>query len=321
MNNPQSQNYKQDVLPGQGMLTQGAMLIVLKYEFLKRVKNRVYIAVTAIFAALILAAPTIIKLISSYIPSSPSPSPSQIPNGSASDLAGMGNIMGTPQYALGLLFSIGIFVLIVMYGQVVAFGVVEEKSSRVVEILLACVKPWQLMAGKVLGIGLSALLQVAVIIAAASYSLGSSGALKYLNGVDFGMMPIYGLLWFIVGFFTYATLYAAIASTVSRQSDLSNASMPMSLFMVTLFYVSIWAVPVAHGEVWVKVLEFLPLTAPMIMPAATGYGVVSGAESIISIAISIVFLPLIIRFSAYIYENAILHTGSRIKITALFKQK
>lgn len=113
---------------------------------------------------------------------------------------------------------------ITTYGTMVAQGIVEEKSSRVVEILLSTVRPWHLLLGKVIGLGLVGLVQLAVLGVAGLAMASVTGALT-ITGIATGTL-LWGLLWYVLGFFLYATVFAGAGSLVSRQEDMQTVLMP-----------------------------------------------------------------------------------------------
>ena len=124
------------------------------------------------------------------------------------------------QVLSGYIVGILLFISLQICGQMVAQGVVEEKTSRVVELLLATVRPWQLMAGKVLGIGAIGLLQVLVLVAAGVASATLFGLTETMK-VDLGATAAWVIVWFLVGFTMYALLFAAAGALVSRQEEVA----------------------------------------------------------------------------------------------------
>ena len=124
------------------------------------------------------------------------------------------------QIVLGIVAGILIYLALMLNGQAVAQGVVEEKSSRVVELLLATVRPWQLMAGKVVGIGIVGLIQVAVIGVAGVVAGFATGSLSIQASAAAGTI-IWLVVWFLLGFVAYALAFAAVAALVSRQEDVA----------------------------------------------------------------------------------------------------
>ncbi len=116
-----------------------------------------------------------------------------------------------------------LYVSILMFGQFVAMGTVEEKQNRVVEVILARVRPWQILVGKVVGIGLLGLLQLA-LLGGAAYVAAQLANLGDIDLAEIGLPIIAGVFfWFVLGYTFYAFLYAAVGSTVSRQEDLQGS--------------------------------------------------------------------------------------------------
>ncbi len=211
-------------------------------------------------------------------------------------------------YVVGIL----IFLALMTVGQMVAQGVVEEKTSRVVELLLATLRPWQLMAGKVLGIGVVGLAQVAVVTAAGA---GTAIALGLLDAtsLDLGSTLAWVLVWFVIGFLTYAVTMAALAALVSRQEEVASVTGPVTMLMVVPYVVGIsigvWD-PNNPLVVW---LSYLPFSAPFVMPIRVAGGTPAW-EAMLAAGISIAVIPLLIWLAGRMYSGAILHTGSRMKV-------
>jgi ABC-2 type transport system permease protein len=229
---------------------------------------------------------------------------------------------------IGVAATVVLLMAIVTTGSSIAQGVVEEKSSRIVEILLATLKPWQLMAGKIIGIGIAGLVQIFAILGstlAAAYAFGLTGFLS-AQGVDLARIVLWSLAWFIVGYFSYACLYAAVGSTASKPEEIQNAVAPMTILIVLAYYASIFVVQAgeALGSEWgilVYVMKYVPLFSPLTMPGALSSGQASDIEGLISLGISVVCLPLIVMLASKIYSRSILQTGARVKLSAVFKTK
>ena len=165
------------------------------------------------------------------------------------------------QIVIGLGVALTLYVTMVVYGQLVAAGVIEEKSNRIVEILLATVRPWQLMLGKIIGIGLIALLQV-VLVAGAALVLASVTKLVSIPtlGVD---VVISGVVWFVLGYLMYALLFAAAGSMVSRQEDVSAVALPVILVLVSAWIIALSVAAPDPGSPATAVLSFIPLYSPV----------------------------------------------------------
>ncbi len=207
---------------------------------------------------------------------------------------------------IGLLYG-----LLILFGQFVAQGVVEEKSSRVVELLLATMKPWQLLAGKILGLGLLGLAQIVVIAV-----VGVGGALAF-GLVDFpGEIigtAVSVVLWFVLGYAFYAAVFAVAASLVSRQEDLGSVVMPTTLVLVVAFIVGIQAAANPDGPLAV-ITSFVPGLSPMVMPVRMAAGDVAVWELGLSALIAVAAVAVVVRIGGRVYAGSILRTGGKIKM-------
>ena len=154
--------------------------------------------------------------------------------------------------AVAIVAGVLLYMFLLMGGNMVAQGVVEEKSSRVVELLLSTIRPAPLLAGKVLGIGAVTLLQLVVITAVGATGAAASGMLSVPSGALAGTL-VGTVAWFLLGFALYATLMAAGASLVSRQEDLQSVVGPMTMLLVAPFVIGV-------SVLWVR-LVFAVLTA------------------------------------------------------------
>jgi ABC-2 type transport system permease protein len=201
--------------------------------------------------------------------------------------------------------------LLILFGQFVAQGVVEEKSSRVVELLLGTMKPWQLLAGKILGLGLLGLAQIVVIAV-----VGVTGALAFdivdIPGDLIGT-AVSVVLWFVLGYAFYAAIFAVAASLVSRQEDLSTVVMPTTLVLVVAFVVGIQASADPDGPLAV-ITSFVPGLSPLVMPVRQAAGDVAIWEIVLAVVLMLVAIALIVRLGGRIYAGAVLRTGGRTKI-------
>jgi ABC-2 type transport system permease protein len=197
------------------------------------------------------------------------------------------------------------------YGVWVATGVIEEKSSRVVEILLSAIRPKQLMAGKILGIGLLGIAQL-IFIAAFAMSLAAlTGALK-LPATALGAASLV-LAWFVLGFAFYASLFAAAGSLVSRMEELQNVIVPLNLVILVSFFISIGAVQDPDSTLAV-VASLLPFSAALAMPVRIVLGSATLPQIVLSVALLIGSTLLLIPLAGRLYAGAVLRTGSRVRL-------
>jgi ABC-2 type transport system permease protein len=204
-----------------------------------------------------------------------------------------------------------LYSLLILFGQFVAQGVVEEKSSRVVELLLATMRPWQLLAGKILGLGLLGLAQMLVIAV-----VGVAGALVFdvvdLPGRLIGTV-ITVVAWFVLGYAFYASVFAAAASLVSRQEDLASVITPASLLLVVGFVISIQAAQDPTGTLS-TVTSFIPGLSPLVMPVRQAAGGAEWWEVVVSVVLMLASIAAIVRVGGRIYSGALLRTGGKVKL-------
>jgi ABC-2 type transport system permease protein len=214
--------------------------------------------------------------------------------------------------AIGLVVAFLLYMALMIYGQTVAQGVIEEKSSRVVEILLATVRPWQLLGGKVLGLGLVGLIQFAAIAAVGLIAGLATGALT-ISGAAIGGL-IAGLFWYLLGFFFYATIFAAVGSLVSRQEDAQGVLTPVIMVIVVGFIFSINLLISNDSSTLIMVMAMLPPFAPILMPGLTALGVAPLWLQAAAILLTLAGIALVSWLGGRIYRNAVLRTGSRVRL-------
>ncbi|HEY3607088.1 MAG TPA: ABC transporter permease [Pseudonocardiaceae bacterium] len=219
----------------------------------------------------------------------------------------------TQQLILGIIAGVLIYISLMLNGQFVAQGVVEEKSSRVVELLLATIRPWQLMAGKVAGIGLVGLIQILVIGAAGVAAGLATKVLTVSVSAAVGTVA-WLIVWYLLGFFMYAVVFAGLGALVSRQEDIGGATAPALVFLVIGYVLSISILPSDPSNHLVEVLSILPMFAPTAMPMRLAMGGVPPWEAIVSVGLVVALIPLLIWLAARIYRNAVLRTGARVKL-------
>jgi ABC-2 type transport system permease protein len=220
----------------------------------------------------------------------------------------------TQQLILGIIAGVLIYMSLLLNGQTVAQGVVEEKSSRVVELLLATIRPWQLMAGKVLGIGLVGLIQVLVIGVAGVVAGLATKVLTISAAAALGTVT-WLIVWYLLGFFMYAVVFAGLGALVSRQEDISGATAPALMFLIIGYVMGISILPSDPSSHLMEVLSVIPMFAPTVMPMRLAMGGVPGWEAALSVLLVAALIPLLIWLAARMYRNAVLRTGARVKLS------
>jgi ABC-2 type transport system permease protein len=223
------------------------------------------------------------------------------------------NAARVEQIVIGLLVAGILYVTMIVYGQLVAAAVIEEKSNRIVEILLATVRPWQLMLGKITGIGVVALVQV-VLIAGVALVLASATKLVSIPtlGVD---VVISGVVWFVLGYLMYALLFAAAGSMVSRQEDVSSVALPVIFMLVAAWIIALTVAAPDPGSQATTVFSFIPLFSPVIMPVRIAAGVAPFWQVAISVILVIATIYVLAVIAGRIYSNSVLRVGARVKLS------
>lgn len=201
------------------------------------------------------------------------------------------------------------------YGYWVAAGVVEEKSSRVVEVLLATLRPSHLLRGKILGIGLLGLLQLLLIGLVALFVSNAVGSLEFPTGAIATMGVV--LVWFVLGFFFYAGLFAVAGSIVTRQEDLQTTMTPLTILIIASFIIGLSATGDPDSTLAV-VASLLPFSSPLVMPTRIVLGDAAPWEVVASLAISVVSTAALIPVATKIYSRALLRPG-RVRIRQVLR--
>ena len=238
-------------------------------------------------------------------------------------------LVGQDFLALGM--SVLIFMMIFLYGTWIAMSVVEEKSSRVMEVVLNAATPFQLMTGKVLGVGSVAFTQYAAIVvsgglallfqdAIASTVLGEGGGASLPEGLSIGLLLAFAA-YGVLGFLLYSCLFAAAGSLVSRQEDVNTAVMPLTLvsgvgYMIAV-YASTGALDIRAG--WVVLLSLVPFLAPFMMLSRISDGAVQPWEILVSIVLLIAMLGAALWLAARIYRAGVLLYGQRPGVLAVWR--
>ncbi|MEN8235050.1 MAG: ABC transporter permease [Actinomycetota bacterium] len=214
--------------------------------------------------------------------------------------------------------AILLYISIIMFGQFVAMGTVEEKQNRVVEVILSRVRPWQVLVGKVAGIGLLGLLQL-VIFAGAAYTSAQLADPPDIDVAGIGLPIIASLLfWFILGYAFYAFLYAAVGSTVSRQEDLQGAIM-IPIVLIMPGYILAIAAAENPDALLPTVASWLPPWAPFVMPVRIASGVAQPWEIVVAIIGTVLGAIALVWGGSRVYSGALLRTGGKVKLREAWK--
>lgn len=214
--------------------------------------------------------------------------------------------------------AILLYISIIMFGQFVAMGTVEEKQNRVVEVILSRVRPWQVLVGKVVGIGFLGLLQL-LILAGAAYASAQLADLPDIDVAAIGLPIIASLFfWFILGYTFYAFLYAAVGSTVSRQEDLQGAIMIPIILIMPGYLLAIFAAENPEALL-PTVASWLPPWAPFVMPVRIAAGVTQPWEIVVAVVGTALGAVALVWIGSRVYSGALLRTGSKVKLREAWK--
>jgi ABC-2 type transport system permease protein len=212
--------------------------------------------------------------------------------------------------------AIAFFAILILYGQLltygywVAMGVVEEKASRVVEVLLATIRPVQLLAGKVIGLGLLGLGQLLAISVFGLAIAAATGAVD-VDGTLIGAVAL-SLVWFVLGYAFYAAAYAAAGALVPRQEEIQSSTTPLTMMILVSLFAG-FAVNQNPDGTLGHVTAFIPPMAPITMPSRIILGEAPAWEVAASVAVMLLATVLLVPLAARIYSAVVLRTGSAVK--------
>jgi ABC-2 type transport system permease protein len=226
---------------------------------------------------------------------------------------------GSAAFFVGYALAYILFLVITMYAVAVMRSVVQEKTSRVMELMVATIKPRALMAGKILGVGAAGLVQVTVWLAMGALTLayrdqivglfGASGGGPALPSLSVGEVAI-ALIFFVLGYFFYASMYAAVGAMVSSEQDTQQVQMPVTLLLI-VGIVSVTAVSGDPRGVTATVMTMLPFWSALLMPMRYLLGGASLGEVAVSLAILAGSTVAIALAAAKIYRVGVLMYGKR----------
>ena len=219
-----------------------------------------------------------------------------------------------------------LYLVILLYGQMVATNVATEKSSRAMELLITSAKPVSMMFGKVLSSCLAGFFQIVAVFGAAIlfYNLnkaqwGNNFIIASLFDMPISLL-VYMLIFFVLGFLMYAFMFGAIGSTASKLEDINTSVMPVVLLFVAGFIVVMTSM--SGGDVdslLMQICSYVPFTSPMAMFTRIAMSTVPLYQIAISIAVLIVSVVAVGVLSAKIYRVGVLLYGTKPKLGGIFK--
>lgn len=224
----------------------------------------------------------------------------------------------------GLGFGMGavLYGILLIYGQMIVKGVIEEKSSDIIEVLLSSLRPWELMLGKIIGVGAVGLTQVGiwatVLAAVATYGLTAAAPALAEAGVDLRavmalpVVEIVGafLLFFVLGYLLYSSLFAAAGALAGSEQDARQVNLPITMIIVAAF---IFLVPMMEspGATWAVVVSQVPLFSPVLMPARVAVGAATPWSVLLAAALLAASILVAVWLAGRVYRVGVLMSGKR----------
>lgn len=222
------------------------------------------------------------------------------------------------QFVVGQAALVLLLMAIMMTGSWVLLGVTEEKTSRVVEVLLSTVRPWHLLAGKILGVGILGLLQFSVVVAGIVLGVRFLFGADLIPELDGGLLATL-VIWFILGYVVYAVGYAAVGTVAPRPEDAQNAAFPMTMVSLTGYLVGIFYVSGNPDSAISVVLSLVPLTAPFVIPVRAVSDSIGLWEQLGAVIVMLGFTVWLVRVAGRIYAGGVFKHRSRVKLREAFR--
>ncbi len=253
-------------------------------------------------------------------------------SGDAGDAVEDESVTG-PELFVAFIIAIVMFMAIQLYGTWIAQGVVEEKQNRIMEIMINAASPRDLLAGKILGIGAAALTQLVpmLVIGGLAFSLqprigdalGVDTA-SVFSGIDFSDLSIRAvgafLVFFLFGFILFASLYAGVASMLSRQEDINSAVGPLMIFMMIGYIGAFVALPIPDS-LFARIISIFPLTSPFTMAGRMVVTDVPAWEIALSVILLVVTATLGVFVASRIYRVGVLMYGQKPSFREVFRNR
>lgn len=224
----------------------------------------------------------------------------------------VGPVQDEGRATVGFLIGIALYMALMFSGNIIAMNVGVEKSTRISEVLLAVLRPSQILIGNVLGIGIQTLLQLLVLTVPILTALLVTHDLDIprVAAGDIGL----GVAWFVIGYFMYGFLFAATAALVDKVTDVGSAIMPVTVVLVLAYLGAIMGVQQDPGSVLSLTLSLFPLTSLMAMPVRWASGLVPGWQLALSMVLAMLAAVVLAALASRVYRRALVITGRRLRL-------
>lgn len=227
----------------------------------------------------------------------------------------VGQVDDQGRAGVGFASGIVLYLALILAGTGIATTVATEKSTRVSEVLLAVLRPTQLLVGTVAGVGLLALVQIGALAVPVGVALAvsDSDVLPSAAAPDVAL----AVAWFVLGMCLYAFVFAALAALVDKVTEVNSALMPVNVVLVGSYMLAVVVVAAAPDE-WVSVAaSMFPLSAPLVMPVRWAGGGVPGWQLALSMLLTAATAVLLARVASVVYRRGVVRTGRRVSLRAV----
>lgn len=269
----------------------GGVGIVLRRELATKFLTKAYLLSTLLFAAIAVLLPLAFS-------DDAGPQPTA---------GGMSSLL------LGLGFAVAAAVVVLLWGIPLATDVMQEKASRVVEILLTSIRPWQLLAGKVISTAIIGLTQLGVVLAATLVARPLTGKRLDLAGTDWEPVAV-GVPCLALGVLTCSTLMAGLASRVERQEDLSGVLQPAMTVTMLPVAAAVYLCFEFADSIWLDVASIAPVFNTFVLPGRMAVETVPGWQIALSLAVAVGTTVAAFRIAGRVYAGAVLRSGGRVSL-------
>ncbi len=223
---------------------------------------------------------------------------------------------GSSGVGLAYIGALLLYLAILTFGYSIAASVVAEKASRVVEVILSAIRPVQLLAGKVLGVGLLGFLQIATIALVGLAIAVPSGVIHLPSSTAETVVLVF--VYFVLGYLFYGCAFAGTASLVSRQEDVQSTTAPLLVIAVASYIATNTALPNPDGSL-ATIGTFLPPMAPMVVPGRAAQGALPAWELAVSLLLMLIAIVVVVVLAGRVYERSVLRFGTPLKLRQALK--
>lgn len=229
----------------------------------------------------------------------------------------VGRVADEGRAGVGFAVGIVLYMSLILTGTSIATAVATEKTTKISEVLLAVLRPSQLLVGTVLGVGLLGLAQVAALGVPVTAGLLAGGGLEISSAAAGDV--VLGLGWFVLGLLVYAFVFAALATLVEKVTEVGAATLPVNAVLIGSYLLAV-TVTIGDPNGWPSVIASLfPLSAPMVMPVRWASGLVPGWQLALSMALTLGCAILLAALASRIYARGLATAGRRLRLREVLR--